>query len=48
MSSCSQYLEIDSSYRERKLYPKTSNFKVFFENVEGSSKLKAREPVSDA
>ena len=44
--SCSQYLEIDSTYRERNVYPNPSNFDVLFENVEGSTKLDAREPLT--
>ena len=41
MSSCSQYMEIDSSYRERNTYSNPGNFNVNFEgDMNRSTKIR--------
>ena len=42
--SCSQYLEIDSTYRERSVYPKPSNFQVDFDNATNEEALSDAYP----
>ena len=48
MSSCSQYLEIDSTFRERSKFPKSSNFNVDFDVSHGTTNLQAIEALTDA
>jgi len=46
--SSARYLEFDSSYRDRALYPLPSNFSVEMAQSAQGNKLTARDPVSDA
>lgn len=46
--SSTRYLEFDSTYRDRNLYPEPSNFIVEMSQSGQGTKLTARDPVSDA
>lgn len=46
--SSTRYLEFDSTYRDRVLYPSSSDFSVEMSQSGQGTKLTARDPVSDA
>lgn len=46
--SSTRYLEFDSTYRDRKLYPEANNFIIEMSQSGQGTKLRARDPVSDS
>ena len=43
-----RYLEIDSTYRNRKLYPKPSQFEVLISQTGIRDKFNAKDPISNS